>query len=84
MPERLTRSSTRTGLAQIAIALAIGLPAAIALGAVARLRLVEIECHDPVTLAGITLVIVVVALMACVVPARKASQIEPLTALRVE
>jgi predicted permease len=74
----------RKGLVQVAIALAIGLPAAVALGAVARLRLVEIEPHDPVTLVGITLVIAAVALVSCVVPARKAARVDPLTALRVE
>jgi putative ABC transport system permease protein len=74
----------RKGLVQLAVALAIGLPAAIGLGAVARLRLVEIEAHDPLTMAAITVVIAVVALVACVVPARKAAQVDPLTALRLE
>jgi ABC-type antimicrobial peptide transport system permease subunit len=74
----------RQGLVHIAIALAIGLPAAMALGAVTRLRLVEIEPHDPVTMAGITVVTAAIALISCVVPARRAARVDPLTALRAE
>ena len=74
----------RRGLMQIAIALAIGLPAAVALGAVAQLRLVAIEPTDPVTMVGITVLMAAVALIACVVPARKAAKVDPLTALRAD
>ncbi len=74
----------RKGLAQIALALVIGLPAAIGLGLIARLQLVEIEPTDPVTMVSITVVLIVVALVACVVPARKASRVDPVIALRAE
>jgi len=74
----------RKGLIQLSIALAIGLPAALALGIVSRLRLIEVEPTDPLTMVAITLVLVVVALIACVVPARKASRVDPIVALRSE
>ena len=74
----------RKGLVQIALALAIGLPAAVGLGAIAQLRLVEIEHNDPVTMVGITVVLAVIALISCVVPARKASKVDPVIALRAE
>ena len=74
----------RKGLVQLAIALAIGLPAAVALAIAARFRLVEIEATDPVTIAAITLVVSIVALIACVVPARKAARVDPVIALRSE
>jgi putative ABC transport system permease protein len=74
----------RKGLAQIAIALLIGLPAAMALGAIAQFRLVEIEPTDPVTMVAITVLVIVIALISCVVPARKASKVDPVIALRAE
>jgi predicted permease len=74
----------RKGLVQIALALAIGLPAAVAFGAAAQLRLVEIEPTDPVTMVGITVVMAAVALISCLVPARKAAKVDPLVALRAD
>jgi putative ABC transport system permease protein len=74
----------RKGLVQLALALAIGLPAAVALGAIAQLRLVGIEPTDAATLIGITVVLTTVALVSCVVPARKASKVDPLVALRAD
>ena len=74
----------RRGLIQIALALAIGLPAALAVGALAEIPLVTIEPSDPVTMIGIALIISVVALTACLVPVRKAAQVDPVIALRSE
>ena len=74
----------RKGLAQIAIALLIGLPAAVALGAIAQFRLVEIEPTDPVTMVGITVVLATVALASCLIPVRTAARVDPVIALRSE
>jgi predicted permease len=74
----------RRGLIQIAIALAIGMPAALALGTLAQIPLVEIEPNDPLTMIAIAVVMSAVALIACVVPARKAARVDPITALRSE
>jgi len=74
----------RRGLLQIALALAIGMPAALALGGLAQIPLVTIEPNDPVTMIGIALVISVVALTACLVPVRKAAKVDPVIALRSE
>jgi putative ABC transport system permease protein len=74
----------RKGLMQLAISLALGLPAALALGAVAQFRLVDIEPSDPVTMIAITVVLTTVALIACVVPARRAARVDPMNALRSE
>ena len=72
------------GLAQLALALIIGIPAAVGLAVAARFRLVETEPTDPVTLATITVVVAAVALVACVVPARKAARVDPVIALRAD
>jgi len=74
----------RRGLIQLGIALAIGLPGALAIGIVAQLRLVEVEPTDPITLVGVTIVLTIVSLVACLVPARKAARVDPITALRSE
>jgi ABC-type antimicrobial peptide transport system permease subunit len=72
----------KRGLLQLAVALAIGLPGALALGRLISFNLVEIEPSDPVTMIGITLVIVVVALASSLIPVRKAAKIDPVIALR--
>jgi ABC-type antimicrobial peptide transport system permease subunit len=72
----------KRGLLQLAVALAIGLPGALALGRVISFNLVEIEPSDPVTMIGITLVIAVVALASCLIPVRKAAKVDPVMALR--
>ncbi len=74
----------RKGLLQLGIALLVGLPAAIGLGEVARFQLVEVAPTDLVTLISITVLLAVVALVACAVPSFKAARVEPLTALRSE
>ncbi len=74
----------KRGLAQIAIALAIGLPAALALGSVLQLQLVEVEPADPVTFIAIVVVLAAVALSACLAPVRKAARVDPVIALRAD
>jgi putative ABC transport system permease protein len=74
----------RKGLVQLALALLIGLPAAIGLGALADLRLVAIEPADPITMISITVVLVAVGLTASVLPARRAAKVDPMNALRAE
>jgi putative ABC transport system permease protein len=74
----------RRGLIQLGIAIAIGLPGALAIGTVAQLRLIEVEPTDPITLLGVTAVLTIVSLVACLVPARKAARVDPITALRSE
>jgi ABC-type antimicrobial peptide transport system permease subunit len=62
----------------------IGLAGAIAVGQVIRGLLVRTSATDPVTLAGIVVLLVAVAAAACFVPARRATRLDPAAALRAD
>jgi predicted permease len=74
----------RQALAPVLIGALLGLALTIPLGAGLREMLFEISGSDPTTLAAGTAVLVAVAIAASVVPARRASRLEPVEALRVE
>lgn len=74
----------RRGLLQLALALPIGLAGALALGVVLQGMLVDMGPGDPVTFAAITLVLIVASLAACLIPAYRASHVDPMIALRTD
>ena len=74
----------RRGLQQMGLGLGIGLVAAFFLAKVMRTLLVQVSPSDPVTFAAITGILTVVAISACLVPARRATRVDPLVALRAE
>jgi putative ABC transport system permease protein len=74
----------KRGLVQLAIGLTLGLAGALALSRVLRGVLVEITPSDPVTFAAITILLTVLSLAACMLPARQATRVDPLVALRAE
>ena len=63
---------------------ALGVAAALALGRAARSLLFELEGHDPAVFVAAAVVLTAVALGAGYLPARRASQVEPMQALRYE
>jgi putative ABC transport system permease protein len=70
------------GLALTAAGLVLGLAGATAFGRVMSAMLFGVSPADPVTLAGVTAVLFVAAAAACYLPARRATAVDPLTALR--
>lgn len=66
------------------VGLAVGVPLSIAASRVVRSMLFGLEPGDPMTLVSAALVLAVVAVFAGWVPARRASRMDPLAALRYE
>jgi ABC-type antimicrobial peptide transport system permease subunit len=74
----------REGGAMAAAGLAIGLAGAIMLGRVMERFLYGVRSGDPLTLAAAVSVLMLVALTACILPARRATRVDPLVAFRSE
>ena len=74
----------KRGLLQLGLGLTLGLAGAFGLSRVLRTLLVQVTPTDPVTFGSITLILTCVAIAACVLPARRATRVDPLIALRAE
>jgi predicted permease len=81
---RIRRLVLGQGMAAIAIGLGLGVGGSIALLRLLRAFLFGVGAADPVTLAAVAGVMAVVALVACYLPARQATRVDPLIALKTE
>ena len=72
----------RQGLMLVCLGLAFGLAASLLIGRVLSRLLYGVSATDPVSIAGAILALLMVSLFACYLPARHASRVDPLVALR--
>ncbi|HTQ57339.1 MAG TPA: ABC transporter permease [Bryobacteraceae bacterium] len=74
----------RHGVTLAAIGVAIGIAGSVAVTRLLASMLYDVKPSDPLTLAGVTVLLLLVALIACYIPARRATRVDPLVALRQE
>jgi predicted permease len=72
------------GLRMALLGVAFGILGALALTRLMAGQLFSVSPHDPWTFAGVAVVLIVVAVVACYIPARRATRVDPLVALRHE
>ena len=74
----------RQGMKLVLLGIGIGMLVSLALTRVLRNLLYEVQPNDPLTYALVALLLLVVALLACWLPARRAARVDPMVALRTE
>src|SRR4029077_344472 len=83
-PAEILRMILRQGLVLTLVGVALGFLGAIWLTRLLQQLLFEVAPTDPLTYVGVAVVLGLAALLACYVPARRASRVDPIIALRVE
>jgi ABC-type antimicrobial peptide transport system permease subunit len=76
------RMVVREGLVVVAVGSAAGLLASLALTRVLRSLLFDVSPFDPITFIGVPLALFAVSVLASLIPARRASRVDPMDALR--
>ena len=81
---RVVKMVLRRAFSQVGIGLALGIPAAIGAGRFMKDQLFGVKPWDPVMLVFATLLLALAAVLASVIPARRAAGVEPMVTLRNE
>ncbi|MDX2149719.1 MAG: ABC transporter permease [Bryobacteraceae bacterium] len=84
LPSSLSAAAMRRGLRLAGFGLAFGVALAVALSRVVQGLLFGVDPQDPVTIAAAAVLLLMVAAVACWLPARRAAKVDPIIALRHE
>jgi putative ABC transport system permease protein len=82
--EDIRRMVLRGGMLPVAIGMMLGLAASLAVNRILQSQLVGVSPYDLITMAGAPVVLILVALLACLIPAQRAMRVDPAIALRHE
>jgi putative ABC transport system permease protein len=84
MPSQIRAMMLRQGMGLLVGGLALGFVGAFAVARVIRRLLFSVSTNDPLIYGTVTLVLACAALLACWIPARRASRVDPMITLRAE
>jgi putative ABC transport system permease protein len=76
--------TTPKGIALVIVGIVIGLLGAFLVTRVLSSFLLNVGTTDPITFTAVSILLVFVALVACYIPARRATKVDPLVALKYE
>jgi ABC-type lipoprotein release transport system permease subunit len=83
-PHQILRMVLRQGMIPVALGTVLGVGGALGLGRLITSQLYGVKASDPVTFVGAVVLLVLVASLACYLPARRATRVDPVVALRYE
>lgn len=80
--DSVVRLILRQGMSMVLMGVAVGFAASLLAGRLLSRMLYDVSATDPISVASAALILLSVALLACYLPARWASRVDPLVALR--
>jgi putative ABC transport system permease protein len=83
-PQQVLRLVLREGMLLALIGLGVGLAGTYFVGRLMKTILYQVSAMDPAAISAVTAVLLLSALLACYIPARRATQVDPMVALRDE
>jgi predicted permease len=83
-PQQVLRLVLREGMLLAFVGLVVGLAGTYFVGRLMKTILYQVNAMDPAAISAVTVVLLLSALLACYIPARRATQVDPMVALRDE
>ena len=84
LPQQVLSVIIGRGMSFVGLGVIVGLAASLALTRLLESQLYGVKPTDALTLGGVTALLLLVAMVACVIPARRATRVDPMVALRYE